>query len=127
MAKVLSNEDLAAAEKRGAKITKHPQMMEMPGLIDTVKALGEAQLAASKHQSQQLIKAVEALTRSINSKKFEGTDVSELVAAVAGLKTEAVAVHQPLDYRMTWNRDKRHLIDGEQGILVTAVPQRLDS
>jgi hypothetical protein len=126
--KVLSRSEIQKRQAKGAQVTEHPKLVESPALVAAINQLASAQLEATKHANQQMVKAIEALTRSINGKKMEGTDLSELIAAVAGLKSEATAAHEPVDYVMTASRDpQRHLIDMEKGVRFSAVPRRLDS
>ncbi len=126
--KVVSRKRLQEMEEAGAEVESHPKLIESPGLVDALRKMGEAQMEAQKHQSQMLIKSIDALARSINAKPVSpGTDLTELITAVLSLKQEASTMHEPVDYLMTAERDpQRHLIDVEKGIRFTAVRRTIN-
>lgn len=130
--KILSAAQIAKLKDSGVDVKEHAKLvkgeLDVPALVAALEKMAAAQQELANKQHQQMIKAIEALTRSISYKEVgKGTDLSELIAAVSALKQEAVVMHEPVDYLMTAERDQRHLINVEKGIRFTAVPKRLDS
>lgn len=130
MDKILTAVEIAELKAKGGKVTKHPRLvegvMETPALVEAIKELAAAQQRLAEARDKTLLKAIADLTSAIARKEFKGQDMSKLITAIAGLKQEAVAVHDPVDYEMTFERDEnRHYI--KSGVRFTAIVKRLDS
>lgn len=134
--------DLELAQKNGAKITRPPMSVEIPGLEKAME-----HLHAMKHERQ---KSHEALTEKKLAKMDEvikaigaikpgkDTDLSPLMKMMQKILKEHATIvaefnahkkhcdledeeHEQVAYKLTGKRDRRGLIDLEHGLMFTPV------
>ena len=138
MAKRVSDMELQLARDRGAKVTRPAMEIDFPGLATIIEYFkhemaeekndgkddkddkAHAEHRAKKFQMmQQLIDAVKAVKMPAAPRQKD-IDLKPLIEAVMA-RREDDDDGEACDYKLTFKRDQRGLIDGDQGILFTAI------
>lgn len=127
--KNMKRSEIDEAQAAGAKVIEYPRKVEgrlqMPELIEVLSTIANEQMKAAEKQTKVLIDSINKLTRELEKSGSKGVDFTKLVAAIGGLKLEAVAIHEPWDYEMTFERDEnRHFI--KSGVRFTAIPRTIN-
>jgi hypothetical protein len=117
---------LVHAITAGAIIKAIPKLVEVSGLAECVaelKALAADQQTAYVRQNEILIGAINRLVDAIKEKEMtnEGTDLSELIAAVTAMKQEVIVQPTPSDWQVDFERDQRGLM--KSGITLKVLPR----
>lgn len=123
----LTPKQIADLKAKGAEIEIQAQLVDSPSLIAAMKEIAAANQAQTRAGQEKIQAGLERLIKTIAEKQVgTKTDLSELVAAVAGLKQEVIVINEPVDYHLTFKRDQRQLIDGEKGLRFTALPKQVN-
>ena len=114
MPKLINQDEIDAIIAKGGKVdtiaTLFKGSLDVPELVVVLKNLASAQLQASQAQSKSIIAVIDRLIKTVSEKEHKGggLDISGLVKAVEGLKTEVEHDHIPLvDYELDIVRDNQ--------------------
>jgi len=117
--KIISAEDIAKRESRGAKIVREKQEVTITGLsgiMEQMQRATEAHVIAVEKQSTDTLEALNRLSEALgNFKGGETPDLGPFLQRITDLQKAGVPV--PVEYRFDIERNSRNLMTS-----VTATP-----